>query len=180
MAVFGLALGFFVICGALADLWTRAGFRQTSSDYRLEPLKGLPRSAFGTALAHLGLGVTVIGIVAVSTFQTEHVVEMKPGMTAEAGGYVLTFDGMRAAKGPNYTEDQGHFTIRKAGVEVADVWSSKRLYPARRMPTTEAGIVTFGFSSSMCRWVTRWPTAASSSASGGSRGSSASGMARWS
>lgn len=146
MAVFGLALGFFVICGALADLWTRAGFGKHPLTTAWSRLKGLPRSAFGTALAHLGLGVTVIGIVAVSTFQTEHVVEMKPGMTAEAGGYVLTFDGMRAAKGPNYTEDQGHFTIRKAGVEVADVWSSKRLYPARRMPTTEAGIVTFGFS----------------------------------
>ena len=68
---------------------------------------------------------------------------LKPGMTVEAGGYVATFDGLRAATGPNYTEDQAHFTIRKGGVEVADVWSSKRLYTARRMPTTEAGIVTF-------------------------------------
>jgi cytochrome c-type biogenesis protein CcmF len=146
MAVFGLALGFFVIGGALADLWTRAGFGKHPVGTAWGRFKGLPRSAFGTALAHFGLGVTVIGIVAVSTFQTEHVVEMKPGMTAEAGGYQLTFDGMRAATGPNYTEDQGHFTIRKAGVAVADVWSAKRLYPARRMPTTEAGIVTFGFS----------------------------------
>ncbi|PYB76886.1 heme lyase CcmF/NrfE family subunit [Rhizobium wuzhouense] len=146
MAVFGLALGFFVIGGALADLWYRAGFGKHPFATAWSRFKGLPRSAFGTALAHFGLGVTVIGIVAVSTFQTEHVVEMKPGMTTEAGGYVLTFDGMRAAKGPNYTEDQGHFTIRKAGVAVAGVWSSKRLYPARRMPTTEAGIVTFGFS----------------------------------
>jgi cytochrome c-type biogenesis protein CcmF len=146
MAVFGLALGFFVIGGALADLWTRAGFGKHPVGTAWSRLKGLPRSAFGTSLAHFGLGVTVIGVVAVSTFQTEHVVEMKPGMTTEAGGYVLTFDGMRAAKGPNYTEDQGHFTIRKAGIAVADVWSAKRLYPARRMPTTEAGIVTFGFS----------------------------------
>ena len=88
----------------------------------------------------------MLGVVAVTTFETETVVEMKPGMTAEAGGYVVTFDGIRAATGPNYTEDQGHFTIRQGGVEVADVWSSKRLYTARQMPTTEAGIVTFGFS----------------------------------
>ncbi|KPF41110.1 heme lyase CcmF/NrfE family subunit [Rhizobium sp. AAP43] len=146
MAVGGLALGFFVMAGAIADLFYRGGFGKQSFSVALSRFKGLPRSAFGTALAHFGLGVTVIGIVAVTTFETETVVEMKPGMTAEAGGYVLTFDGMRAASGPNYTEDQGHFTIRKGGVEVADVWSSKRLYPARRMPTTEAGIVTFGFS----------------------------------
>ena len=29
---------------------------------------------------------------------------------------------------------------------VADVWSSKRVYVVRKMPTTEAGIVTFGLS----------------------------------
>ncbi|MCJ8240259.1 heme lyase CcmF/NrfE family subunit [Peteryoungia algae] len=146
MAVGGLALAFFVMGGAIADLWYRAGFGTHPLSTAWSRLKGLPRSAFGTALAHFGMGVTVLGVVAVTTFETETVVEMKPGMTAEAGGYVVTFDGIRAATGPNYTEDQGHFTIREGGVEVADVWSSKRLYTARQMPTTEAGIVTFGFS----------------------------------
>ncbi len=90
--------------------------------------------------------MTVLGIVMVTTYETETVVEMKQGMTAEAGGYSLVFDGMREAVGPNYTEEQGHFTISQGGVVAADTWSSKRLYTARRMPTTEAGIVTFGFS----------------------------------
>ncbi len=67
-------------------------------------------------------------------------------MSVPAGGYSLTFDGMKSAVGPNYTEDRGHFTIRRGGTVKADVWSSKRLYTARRMPTTEAGIVTFGLS----------------------------------
>jgi len=146
MAVGGLALAFFVMGGAFADLWYRAGFGKHPLSTAWSRFKGLPRSAFGTALAHLGLGITVLGVVAVTTFETETVVEMKPGLTAEAGGYVVTFDGIRAATGPNFTEDQGHFTIRKDGVEVADVWSSKRLYTARQMPTTEAGIVTFGLS----------------------------------
>ena len=53
---------------------------------------------------------------------------------------------MKSAVGPNYTEDRGHFTIREAGADLGDVWSSKRLYTARRMPTTEAGIRTFGVS----------------------------------
>ncbi len=136
MAVAGLALAFFVMGGAVADLWYRAGFGKHPLWTAWSRFKGLPRSAFGTALAHFGLGVTVLGVVAVTTFETETVVEMKPGMTAEAGGYVVTFDGIRAATGPNYTEDQGHFTIRENGVEVADVWSSKRLYTARQMPTT--------------------------------------------
>ena len=146
MAVFGLAIAFWGMFGALADLWHRANFGKLPFNVAWRRLVGLPRSAFGTALAHFGLGVTVLGIVMVTTYETETVVEMKQGMTAEAGGYSLVFDGMREAVGPNYTEEQGHFTISQGGVVVADTWSSKRLYTARRMPTTEAGIVTFGFS----------------------------------
>jgi cytochrome c-type biogenesis protein CcmF len=146
MAALGIAAGFFLILGAFADLWYRANFAKLSLSIAFRRLKGLPRSAFGTSLAHMGLGITVLGIVFVTTYDTETVVEMKPGMTVEAGGYVLAFDGMRHATGPNYTEDRGHFTALKGGVTVGDVWSSKRLYTARRMPTTEAGILTFGLS----------------------------------
>ncbi len=71
---------------------------------------------------------------------------MKPGQTVEAGGYSVRFDGMKPATGPNYSEERGHFSIGRGGVEVADVWSSKRIYAARQMPTTEAGILTFGLS----------------------------------
>ncbi|WP_313615271.1 heme lyase CcmF/NrfE family subunit [Agrobacterium sp.] len=146
MAALGIAAGFFLIIGALADLWYRANFGKLAFDIAFRRLKGLPRSAFGTALAHMGLGITVLGIVIVTTYETEHVLEMKPGMTTEAGGYTLVFDGVRSAVGPNFTEDRGHFNIMKGGVMVADVWSSKRLYTARRMPTTEAGISTFWLS----------------------------------
>ncbi len=84
--------------------------------------------------------------LAVTTFQSEYVIEMKQGQTTDAGGYSLTFDGMQPGVGPNYTEDRGHFTASRAGVAVADVWSSKRIYTAQQMPTTEAGILTFGLS----------------------------------
>ncbi|MCY1664154.1 heme lyase CcmF/NrfE family subunit [Rhizobium sp. SL86] len=146
MAGLGLALGFFLMLGALADLWFRSGFGKLAFSVAFARFKGLPRSAFGTALAHFGLGVTVLGIVAVTTFETETVVEMKQGQTVTVGGYSLVFDGLREAVGPNFTEERGHFTVSRAGVAVADVWSSKRIYTARRMPTTEAGILTFGFS----------------------------------
>ncbi|MFA1623013.1 cytochrome c-type biogenesis CcmF C-terminal domain-containing protein, partial [Rhizobium mongolense] len=146
LSVLGLAAGLFLVFGAIADLWYRAGFGKVKAHVAWKRLTGLPRSAFGTALAHAGLGVSVIGIVAVSAFSTEHVLEMKPGETTEAGGYTLSFDGLRPAKGPNYSEERGHFTVRRGGAEVAETWSAKRLYAARQMPTTEAGILTFGAS----------------------------------
>ncbi|MEW9615989.1 heme lyase CcmF/NrfE family subunit [Shinella sp. S4-D37] len=146
LAYFGLAIGFYMIAGAITDLWLRAGIGKVARNVAFRRFVGLPGSAFGTALAHIGIGVTVIGVIAVTAFETEHVVEMKPGMQVEAGGYTLTFDGMRRGQGPNYSEESGHFTVARGGVTVADVWSSKRLYSARRMPTTEAGIRTFGLS----------------------------------
>ena len=146
LAYFGIAIGFYMIAGSLTDLWLRAGIGKVKGNVAFRRFIGLPGSAFGTALAHIGVGVTVIGVIAVTAFETEHVVEMKPGMQVEAGGFTLTFDGMRQGQGPNYSEESGHFTVARGGVTVTDIWSSKRLYSARRMPTTEAGIRTFGFS----------------------------------
>jgi cytochrome c-type biogenesis protein CcmF len=146
MALFGIALGAYMIAGSLTELFLRSGLGKVTAAVAWRRVSGLPRSVFGTALAHAGLGVTLIGIVAVTAFETEHIVEMKPGMTTEAGGYTLRFDGLRNGNGPNYSEESGHFTISQGGVEIADVWSSKRFYTARQMPTTEAGIRTFGLS----------------------------------
>ncbi|MDK1384759.1 heme lyase CcmF/NrfE family subunit [Sinorhizobium sp. 8-89] len=146
LALFGIALGAYLIAGAFTDLILRSGIGKVAANVAWKRLAGLPRSAFGTALAHAGLGVTLIGIVAVTAFETETVVEMKPGMMVDAGGYALRFDGMRQGRGPNYTEETGHFTVSRGGVVVTEIWSSKRLYTARRMPTTEAGIRTFGLS----------------------------------
>ncbi|MDO9417993.1 heme lyase CcmF/NrfE family subunit [Pararhizobium sp.] len=146
LALLGIALGAYMIAGSLTDVALRSGLGKATPGTMLRRFIGLPRSAFGTALAHIGMGVMVIGVVGVTAFETEHVIEMKPGMTADAGGYTLSFDGMRPGNGPNYTEESGHFTISRNGATVADTWSSKRFYQARQMPTTEAGITTFGLS----------------------------------
>lgn len=145
-AALGTGLAVWLVLGALTDLALRAGFGKVEFGIALRRLAGLPRSTFGTALAHLGLGLTVLGIVGVMSFQGEQILAMRQGDTAEIAGYSVRFDGMRTVKGPNFTEDQGVFAVTRAGVGRGEVVSAKRLYPARQMPTTEAGIRTFGFS----------------------------------
>ncbi|SCB14456.1 heme lyase CcmF/NrfE family subunit [Rhizobium hainanense] len=144
LAALGLAAGFFLVFGALADLWYRAGVGKVAAGVAWRRLSGLPRSAFGTALAHAGLGITVLGIVAVTTFEGEHITSMKPGETAELGGYSLRFDGVQPGVGPNYTEDRAHFTVSRGGVAFAEMSSSKRVFTASRTATTESGILTLG------------------------------------
>ena len=146
LAPLGIGLGVWVMAGALAELATRVRLREVGLRRGLLRLKGLPGSAWGTAIGHFGVGVLVLGIVTASAFQEERILTMKPGDTVELAGYELTFDGAVPRQGPNYREDVGHFTARVDGVVVADMEPAKRIYTARQMPTTEAAIMTTGFS----------------------------------
>jgi len=113
----------------------------------LSRFKGLPRSVFGTALAHIGLGITLLGIVSVTTYGTENVLVMRPGDTTKAADYSLRFEGMRPLTGSNFTENRGDFTLfDSSNRDLGIVHSSKRFFPARQMPTTESGIKTLWFS----------------------------------
>lgn len=147
LAALGAGLATWLVLGALTDLALRAGLGTVSFSVAYRRFVGLPRSVFGTALAHLGLGLTVLGIVGVMAFQGERIVAMRPGDTVEIAGYTLRFEGLSNVKGPNYTEDQGRFPLMDStGRALGEIISSKRLYPVRQMPTTEAGIRTLGLS----------------------------------
>ena len=147
LAALGAGLAFWLILGALSDLVLKAGIPQVKPSVAFARLIGLPRSVFGTALAHLGLGLTVLGIVGVVSLEAERIVTMRPGETLDIAGYSLRFEGMQPFKGPNYTEDQGRFVLSGSGGQVlGEIMSAKRFYPVRQMPTTEAGIKTLGLS----------------------------------
>ncbi len=144
-APLGVGLGLFVILGAIWDIGERVG-RAKGAAAAWSRLIGLPRSAWGAAIAHIGTGVTVIGIAA-TAWNVETLGIMKPGDRLAAGGYEARLERIAPRNGPNYRDDVGTFTILKQGREVATLESMKRIYITRNnMPTTEAGIVTFGFS----------------------------------
>ncbi|MEO3998572.1 heme lyase CcmF/NrfE family subunit [Mesorhizobium sp. CAU 1732] len=143
----GIGLAVWLVLGALTDLALKAGIGSVAPKVAWRRFAGLPRSVYGTALAHMGLGLTTLGIVAVATLEVERIVIMRVGETLPIAGYTLRYDGIAPHQGPNFTEDQGRFTyFNDAGRELGQVISSKRLYTARQMPTTEAGIATRGLS----------------------------------
>ncbi len=134
------ALGLFVLFGAITDLLSRARFGDVSRGEFLRRVVSLPRSAYGTALAHAGIGIMVLGIVGTSAYQSEKIVALKPGETAEVAGYQLLFKGILPTKGPNYSEQIATFEVTRDGAAVTTLLPSKRLYNAPPQPTTEAGI----------------------------------------
>lgn len=142
LAALGIGLAAWLMLGALTDLAVKAGVGQTSWAVVPRRLIGLPRSMFGTALAHFGLGVSVIGIVGALAFGTETIVTAKPGGMLNVGGMQVRFEGLRDRNGPNYAERVGTFVTPDG----SRLESSKRFFAVRQMATTEAGIRTMGFS----------------------------------
>ena len=142
LAALGIGLAAWLMLGALTDLAVKAGVGQAAWSAVPRRLAGLPRSMFGTALAHFGLGVSVIGIVGAVAFGTETIAAVRPGDVMQVGGMPVRFEGLRPASGPNYTERVGSF-VTPDGRRVE---SSKRFFSVRQMTTTEAGIRTMGFS----------------------------------
>jgi len=146
LAPLGLLLGFWVAFGAVADLVDRSRLGRIPLRESWRRLMGLPRSAWSTALAHFGIGVTVLGIVSTSAWETEIVTTLSPGESTELSGYIIAFDRFGQMAGPNYVADEGHFTITAPNGTIRQPVAERRTYVASGMPTTEAAIETFGFS----------------------------------
>ena len=146
LAPLGLLLGFWVGFGAIAELIDRAGFGRLAIGVSVRRLVGLPRTAFSTALAHFGLGVTVIGIVTASAWQLELVTTMQPGTSKPLGSYTVSFEGIDNRTGENFMAEEGRFTVTAPDGSTREFLPERRVYPASGMPTTEAAIETYGFS----------------------------------
>ncbi|MEW6633667.1 MAG: heme lyase CcmF/NrfE family subunit [Pseudomonadota bacterium] len=146
-AALGVGLAVWLVAGALTDLAVKSGVGSVAPAVMLRRFAGLPRSVFGTALAHLGLGLTLLGIVATLSFGTEKILTMRVGETVELSGHTLRFEGLFPQKGPNFTEDRGRFLLVGAdGNANGEITSAKRFYPVRQTVTTESGIRTLGLS----------------------------------
>jgi cytochrome c-type biogenesis protein CcmF len=140
LAPFGLALGVWVMAGAVSELATRVRLGAVPLADTWRRVSSQPRSAYGTALAHFGVGLLVVGVVATSAYRAERILVMKPGETVSLAGYTLGFRGVAPATGPNYSEVVGLFDVTRGAEPVTKLEPSKRLYDAPPQPTTEAGI----------------------------------------
>ena len=147
LAPFGVGIAIFVMAGAVTDIVERTLFLRVPFRAVLRRAVGLPRSAWGTAFAHFGIGVTLLGIVAVTAWGSERIAEVKPGGNMEIARYRITFDGLFSRPGPNYRDVVGRFTVHRTNGEVIGVMEpSRRTFPARNMATTEAALMDRGVS----------------------------------
>src|SRR6516225_4679987 len=147
LAPFGAGVAVFVIAGAVTDIAERTLVLRLPFRVALQRAIGLPRSAWGTAFAHFGVGVTLLGIVAATAWGSERIAEMKVGDNLDIARYRITLAGLFGRQGPNYHDRVGRFIVRRMNGDLIGVMEpSRRTFPTRNMTTTEAALMTRGVS----------------------------------
>jgi cytochrome c-type biogenesis protein CcmF len=134
----GAALGMWVTAGALIDLAQRTG--RASISARMGRALRLPRADLGRATAHIGFGMTVFAVAAMTTWMREEIRAVDIGDSFALGQYEVTLVSVRDVQGPNYLATRAEMRLTRGGTEVAVLFPEKRVYPVAGMPTTEADI----------------------------------------
>jgi len=134
----GVALGVWVVGGALLDLWLRGGREDLAGRWRR--IRRLPRADWGKSIAHIGVGVTTFAVAAILAWETEDIRVADIGDSYASGGYTFTLADVVNAEGPNYVTTMAQIDVTQDGRAITTLFPEKRFYPVAQMPTTEAAI----------------------------------------
>ena len=143
MIAFGLLLGLWLFAAGITNIAGRA--RLMPAGPVLVRLSRLPRSYWGMSLAHIGIGVFIIGVTLVKGYATEKDLRMNIGDTVDIGSYRFRFNGTTDVPGPNYRAARGFFEVLKGETVISKLYPEKRSYKAMGQVMTEADIDS-GFS----------------------------------
>ncbi|MCH8930895.1 MAG: heme lyase CcmF/NrfE family subunit [Proteobacteria bacterium] len=128
----GVFAGVWVILSALSEIRQRQKMGRN--------FFALPRSIIGMLVAHIGLGLFVLGTTVTSVFSIEKDLALRPGDSVELAGYQFKLESLRNTEGPNFDAVEGVVTIRRDGEVVTTLYPQKRVYRVQTSPMTEAGI----------------------------------------
>ncbi|WP_041785404.1 heme lyase CcmF/NrfE family subunit [Rhodospirillum centenum] len=142
MALVGIGMAAWAFFGAFAELAERVRLFRIPLGDSLSRAAGLPRSAWGAAIAHAGLGISIAGMVGTSAWMSEDVRIMHPGDSASLAGYEFRLESVEPAQIANYAAQRGTVTVTRDGQAVATLHPEQRFYPVAKMTTTEAAIHT--------------------------------------
>ena len=139
-AALGLALGAWLIAGALSEIAARVQVGQARPAELARRLRRLPLGAWGMTLAHAGLGVFVLGASTELAWRVEAAQSLNVGRSLASGGYTLTLEGVSPIQGPNFTAERATIRVQPPRGAAFTVAPERRLYPARRQTTSKVAI----------------------------------------
>ena len=131
----GVFLGTWIVVGTLVDLLSKLGSSKSVRRFMF-----LPRADYGKFFAHVGLGVTMFAIAALTSWEKEDIRVVPIGSSWALGSYELKLENIIETRGPNYFSTMGIIQVSKKGLAITTLRPEKRNYPIAQMPTTEAAI----------------------------------------
>jgi len=120
------------VTAALA-IWAMAG---AASDYLAQ---GRQPGAAGRALAHLGVGVFLLGAAADTGLSVERSNALAVGDSMTVEGRVLTLETVRRADGPNFLSDEAVIRVEHGG-RVFSMTPERRFFPTADQTTSEVSL----------------------------------------
>ncbi len=99
--------------------------------------------SIGMLIAHLGIGLLILGVTGSSNWQEEKIVRLKINNTIQINKYNINFKEINEIKGPNYLALRANFDVYDKNKNfIADLKPENRYYPISNVFTTEASIHT--------------------------------------
>ena len=91
-------------------------------------------------IAHIGVGITILGITCSSIFQTEYKHSFLLNESIKVGQYTLKLEAIEVLEKDNFQELLATFFLYNNNQILSKISPSKRYYHVSKMITTEAGI----------------------------------------
>ncbi len=135
MVGLGLSLALWIIISVLQNTLQRA---KLHGGY-FRGLSQLSFSHFGMVLGHIGLGVSVIGVIMVSNFSLAKTVRMQVGDSVAIGHYQIQFTSLTPFAGANFQANKARIKISHLG-QSQFVDAEQRIYPIREMAIAKVAI----------------------------------------
>tara|TARA_B110000438_G_scaffold303672_1_gene366400 strand:+ start:121 stop:2058 length:1938 start_codon:yes stop_codon:yes gene_type:complete len=140
----------FGIIGTIMSFWIISNIIVTQiqhlqKKFNINKIKTniIPKSSLGMTLAHLGIGLLILGITGSSVWQKEKIVKMNINDETFIHDYKIIFKEVKKNMGPNYISLQGNFLIyAKNNQLITELKPENRFYLVAQNSTTEASIHT--------------------------------------
>jgi cytochrome c-type biogenesis protein CcmF len=149
--VFALVLGLAIIMGIYGDrsvlgpvgvvlgLWILITALVDPVD-RLRRRLSLSAAVVGMTLAHMGLGVMVLGITAMESDRIQEDVSLAPGQEAVLGRYSFRLESIEEVEGPNYSATQARVAVMRDGEPETVLFPQLRHYHVAQKTLAEAAL----------------------------------------
>jgi cytochrome c-type biogenesis protein CcmF len=129
LSLLGIAVSLIVIVASIAPLWKRN-------------LRRTPLFTFGMVIAHLGVGVALLGMSVDSAFMKERLIALRVGGATDIGPYTVKLLNVAPVTGPNWTALEAQIKVQRDNADSFILATQSRSFSDPPTVTSEAAIKT--------------------------------------